>query len=248
MRILKADQVFTLTEFSEDVDWDLSPQSIYRCPLCNAPMTFCMRDFKRHAFQNLTNLGTEDRAELERTAPSEDGSNSFLDFYCPGCAKPTRITFTAWAGGRFTGGYILNSVLVGEGAVSPQKAVIEPMLALLSLLGSHCSDRSTLDELFTSANDQQLWRNGHHLFQRIRQKTLIAERAGDEAALAQCLFEEVCAKTLYNLSGGEAPFDADSPSWILPNALVLARVAGIREEEVLRCVPPVGGTGAPLQG
>lgn len=116
MRILEAAQVLTKTGFSEDVDWDISPQSLYRCPLCSAPMTFCMRDFKRHAFQTSSNLSAEDRAELERATPSEEDSNSFLDFYCPGCAKPTRITFTAWAGGRFTGGYSLNSVLIWEGA------------------------------------------------------------------------------------------------------------------------------------
>ena len=41
--------------------------------------------------------------------------------------------------------------------------------------------------------------NAHALFDRIRQKTLVAERAGESDLAAQYLFEEICAKTLYNL-------------------------------------------------
>ena len=55
---------------------------------------------------------------------------------------------------------------------------------------------------------------------------------------AQYIFEEVCAKTLYNLANAAAPFDADSPYWIVPNAIALARLLNIDDAEVLRVVTP----------
>jgi len=41
---------------------------------------------------------------------------------------------------------------------------------------------------------------------------------------------------LYNLSEESAPFDADSPYWIVPNALSLARRMGIDELEITKIV------------
>ena len=64
---------------------------------------------------------------------------------------------------------------------------------------------------------------GHDLFQRIRKTTIAAERAHEQRLVAQYLFEEVCAKTLYNLSGEPAPFDPDVPFRIVPNAILFAR-------------------------
>lgn len=68
---------------------------------------------------------------------------------------------------------------------------------------------------------------------RIGKKALAAERQGDRLLQRQYLFEEICAKTLYNLSGQPAPFDADSPYWIIPNAMAFARKLGIEDREVL---------------
>ena len=39
----------------------------------------------------------------------------------------------------------------------------------------------------------------------------MAERNGDQVLEAQYLFEEACAKALFNLSYPSAPFDPDSP-------------------------------------
>jgi hypothetical protein len=70
---------------------------------------------------------------------------------------------------------------------------------------------------------------GEHHFSEVRQKTLAAERRKDELALAQYAFEEICAKTLYNLTHGAAPYDPDSPFWILPLAVELARQLGVTD-------------------
>jgi hypothetical protein len=77
------------------------------------------------------------------------------------------------------------------------------------------------------------WKQAHRLFDRIRAKTLKAERAGDRTLICQYLFEEICAKTLYNLSGESAPYDADSPYWVVPNAVALARTKGVPDAEVV---------------
>ncbi|NUO76220.1 MAG: hypothetical protein HOQ32_09420 [Lysobacter sp.] len=92
---------------------------------------------------------------------------------------------------------------------------------------AHCSDRESLLTIEAMAGDRDRWREGHKLFQQIRSKTLLADRAGDRLKVAQYVFEEVCAKTLYNLSGSPAPFDKDAPDWIRPNALALAEALGI---------------------
>ena len=86
----------------------------------------------------------------------------------------------------------------------------------------HCSDVSTLSELRAMAADRNLWRKGHDLFDRIRTKTLKADQDGNTRLQHQYSFEEISAKTLYNLSGYPAPFDDDSPFWVIPIALGFA--------------------------
>ncbi len=44
--------------------------------------------------------------------------------------------------------------------------------------------------------------------------------------LAQYALEEICAKTIFNLTSPSAPYDADSAFWVLPLAISLAREHG----------------------
>ncbi len=41
------------------------------------------------------------------------------------------------------------------------------------------------------------------------------------------------AKTLYNLTHPAAPFDADSPYWVLPNAFTVASHYAIPESDIV---------------
>ena len=59
--------------------------------------------------------------------------------------------------------------------------------------------------------------------------TLAADKRRDELALAQYAFEEICAKTLYNLTHECAPFDPDSPFWVLPLAVDLGLRLGVTD-------------------
>jgi hypothetical protein len=60
----------------------------------------------------------------------------------------------------------------------------------------------------------------------------MAESSGELLAVAQYRFEEIIAKAHYNFSERETPFDADSPYWITPAALALARKLGLLDAEV----------------
>ena len=97
----------------------------------------------------------------------------------------------------------------------------------------HCADQSTLRELDDMALDDKKWRFAHALFSKIRGKTLRADENRDRLLQHQYSFEEICAKTLFNMSGhipGEKfphPFDEDSPFWVVPIAVSFARALGI---------------------
>lgn len=115
-------------------------------------------------------------------------------------------------------------------------AITKDMARLLDLLAPYCSDRETIDWLRAAVADRSRWHKAHGVFSHIRSKSLKAERSGKTIKAAQYLFEEICAKTLYNLSGASAPFDADSPYWVVPNAVSFARQVGVSEKEVMACV------------
>ena len=117
---------------------------------------------------------------------------------------------------------------------------IEPVAvhlrALLGLFASHVTDRSTLTELLGMVEDPESWDRAHALFQRIRAKTLQADRSKNRLLGYQYAFEELCAKTLFNMVDRDAPFDPDSPYWVIPSAIALARALGIPDAEVVNVV------------
>ena len=114
--------------------------------------------------------------------------------------------------------------------------ILSDMKDLTQLFAAHCSDRETLDELAQALDEPARWSKAHALFDRIRKKQLRAERENASVLSAQYRFEEICAKTIYNLSNRSAPFDADSPYWIVPHAISLARELRIGETPILQIV------------
>lgn len=116
------------------------------------------------------------------------------------------------------------------------KVITAAIKRLVEILEAHSSDRSTLDELHRMTGDRGSWKRAYDLFQRIRRKSLDANRRGDTKLEVVFGFEEACAKTLYNLSGESAPFDADSPYWVIPNVLAAARCLEIDEHDIITAV------------
>jgi hypothetical protein len=109
------------------------------------------------------------------------------------------------------------------------------MQRLVEVFAAHVNDRSTLDDLHRMIADKSSWHSSHDHFDRVRRKSLAADR-NDLKAITQYCFEEACAKTLFNMTGTNAPFDQDSPYWVVPQALRLARRLGIDETEITTIV------------
>ena len=115
------------------------------------------------------------------------------------------------------------------------QSMIGQMLRLVEVFAECVNDRSTLDELHRMIGDKGAWRHAHGFFDRVRRKSLAADRS-DLQTIARCNFEEACAKTLFNITDTAAPFDAYAPYWVVPQALRLARHLGIDETEITKIV------------
>jgi hypothetical protein len=114
--------------------------------------------------------------------------------------------------------------------------MVDDMKRFVRLFAPRCADRQAMDELERMLAHEEQWRRAHDLFDRMRTKNLIAAREGNQTLEAQYCFEEICAKALFNLTDTDAPFDEDSPYWIIPNALGLARALEIDDSRVLEIV------------
>ena len=114
MEKIDASKVFSKTDFQEDIDYNIYPQSIYTCPVCGNKLSFKMQNFKRYSLntQSLFPVEEQKKIEIFIDIGNNKSPNSLIDFYCPKCNVPTRLYFTAWAGGRFTGGYNLEFIII----------------------------------------------------------------------------------------------------------------------------------------
>lgn len=110
--------------------------------------------------------------------------------------------------------------------------LLEQFDKLLALFKPHCADTETMRELQDLLHREQDWATAHYLGSRIRSKTIAAIKRGDARGEAQFYFEEMCARTLYNLSNPKKPFEPDSPYWVIPMALKLARTLEIDSRKV----------------
>jgi hypothetical protein len=115
--------------------------------------------------------------------------------------------------------------------------MLDQMKRLLQMFAATSPDRTTLDVLVEIIEEPRRWTSAHGLFDQIRRKGLSLKNAA--SLCAQYRFEEACAKTLYNLSGTSAPFDPESPYWIVPRALEVARHGIGSTDEVLKIVGEV---------
>jgi hypothetical protein len=111
--------------------------------------------------------------------------------------------------------------------------IIQATQGIMGLFRPHFADCSTLDELYALSRDHARWPKAHDLLSRIRKKVLAAEQAGDGLLQMQYGFEEVCAKTFYNMSGSPAPFDAHVPFLIIPIAIDLTRRLKLSDSQIV---------------
>ena len=115
-------------------------------------------------------------------------------------------------------------------------SILDHMKRLIELFAPHVQNRGSMDKLLQMIDGTINPSHAHQLFSGIRGKTNTAAGRGDMVALRQYEFEEICAKTIYNVTGNAAPFDPDSPYWVIPHALWLAKELRIDRADVLAIV------------
>ena len=114
MKLINGNIVFSKIDFQSDIDYNTYPKSIYECPLCKNQMSFNLNNFKKYSMKNESIFSDKEQELIKETIKeyNQKETNSFIDFYCSQCDAPTRIYYTAWAGGRFTGGYHLEFIII----------------------------------------------------------------------------------------------------------------------------------------
>jgi hypothetical protein len=113
------------------------------------------------------------------------------------------------------------------------KLFIDQIDQLLIFFRPHCADVETIDELRMLLHEPRDWVKAHYLSARIRTKAIASVKQGDLKGEMQFSFEETCAKVLHNLSESKKPFEYDTPYWIIPLALKLAKVLEIDESKIV---------------
>ncbi|MCI0463477.1 MAG: hypothetical protein L0Z62_41595 [Gemmataceae bacterium] len=114
----------------------------------------------------------------------------------------------------------------------------EDIVALLRLFEGRVPDRETHAWVAALAVDRRKWPKAHRVFDRVRDRTLAAIKAGDQLREGQYMFEEICLKSLYNETAPLDPFDPDSPHWITKCAIGLARQVGVPVQKAITVVAP----------
>ena len=110
--------------------------------------------------------------------------------------------------------------------------VIEEIQLLLDLFLDIVPDQESNRLVWKFCEEKHRWIKAHGLFTTMRQRNFKAVKEENKLKEVQYCFEEVVAKTLYNLTRSEAPFDPDSPYWVIKNALRLAQLLKLPAEKV----------------
>lgn len=120
--------------------------------------------------------------------------------------------------------------------------MIEDIIALLHLFQEKSPDKDTNKIVLGLAENKEQWKNAHDIFSTIREKNLKAIENKENIKESQYCFEEVCAKSIFNIYcysfGEDGQFDPDSPYWLIKNALSFAYSLGLPKEEVINIVAP----------
>lgn len=114
--------------------------------------------------------------------------------------------------------------------------IIEEIQLLLDLFEPHVLDKDSNRLVWKFYEEKHRWYKAHELFTIIRDRNLKAIKQKNAQKEAQYHFEEVCVKTLFNLTKPSVPFDPDSPYWVIKNALSLAVTLNIPSERVIEII------------
>lgn len=116
--------------------------------------------------------------------------------------------------------------------------IVTEMKSLLDLFEEKVPDHESNRLVWEFCDEKQKWLRAYELHSMLRDRNAKAVKDGNKIKECQYCFEEVVAKTLYNLTMSNAPFDPDSPYWVIKSAFVLAKEIGIPMEEIVNIVLP----------
>lgn len=116
--------------------------------------------------------------------------------------------------------------------------MVQDIIALLYLFEDKVLDKESNRIVIDMAEDKRKWNDAHGLFSTIRQKNLVAIKNENNVLEWQYSFEEICLKSIFNLTHSSMPFDPDSPHWITKNAISLSRQLEIPIEKIIDIISP----------
>jgi len=114
--------------------------------------------------------------------------------------------------------------------------MIDEIKLLVDLFESSAPDNESNRMVWQFCDDKQKWTEAHDLVSTLKEKNIKAIMQGDKIKEFQYGFEEAVAKTLFNLTTTDTPFDADAPYWVIKNALSLAKALNIPVEKVVNII------------
>lgn len=114
--------------------------------------------------------------------------------------------------------------------------IIEEIKLLLDLFENEVPDKDSNRLVWKFCDEKHRWIKAHGLHSTLRDRNVKASKQGNLIKEAQYCFEEVVSKTLFNLTKSSAPFDPDSPYWVIKNAFALAKALNIPSEKVVEIV------------
>ena len=102
MRKYSAEEKLNKIEFNSYEDWGTYPLADYTCEKCKQVISIDFNSLTKHQFSDFSNFTENDKEAFQTYAILHElpKTNSFLDFYCPGCKHPVHIHYDSWAGGR----------------------------------------------------------------------------------------------------------------------------------------------------
>jgi len=115
-------------------------------------------------------------------------------------------------------------------------SMIEKIVRFSNLFLESTEDPEELQKLISVAKDRQRWIKAHAYFDEVRRKNLKAIENKQIKLESLYSYIEICYKALFNLTYPSAPFDLDSPYFIIPTALKYCDTAGIDRNRIIEMI------------
>ncbi len=112
-------------------------------------------------------------------------------------------------------------------------SMIKQIISIADYFLESADDKNELKKLIAVAGDKGRWSKTHAYFNEVRHKNLQAIKNKDLKLECLYYFIEICYKALFNLTYSTAPFDSDSPYYIIPIAFRYCDEVGLNREKVM---------------